>query len=390
MKKKENKKKKSKKKIIFIILGVIIALVLGFILWYVNLYVHPKVENKIDPNMTTTETTWGDKYAKYIEKNEMNNINNDSIDIYDAYFYDSDLKDDNNIPTMVTIIRNKDNLSTENYYTYNVYNIEKDEVVKDATLNCKAYITTELFYNILTKEYDWFVRFTDDFSIHKFIALDNVKNLDSVEIFNRNDLGYLNDDKNDVVSKLNDKYIYIDRKEYFPLATLKHYDDYGTLYYALYRGIESYNKSGVSISKSDKEYVKKFIVKIDEDKVAKEEAAKKAEEEAIKKAQEEAEKAKNEALTGGINLEGHFIKYGYYESFDWIEGESIVLKPNGQCLVNGKPCTYTISSRDFSQDTTVSSSVHQCIKISNYGCYMAYSDDTFGDGDIVAYKFSHR
>lgn len=120
-----------------------------------------------------------------------------------------------------------------------------------------------------------------------------------------------------------------------------------------------------------------------------------AEIEAQKKAEEEAKRAAEEAKKG-LQLEGKTLAWGRYKlDEEWFGPNSdyVVINQDGTCTYDGNPCTWHRDRKDYAQSPeSAGKYIHDsiCFRKSenfSYGCYYAYANNKFGDGDITLYTY---
>lgn len=146
------------------------------------------------------------------------------------------------------------------------------------------------------------------------------------------------------------------------------------------------------IAEQQAERIKQVIADIEQ---RKNEIAQVEEENAKKAAEEAAAKAAEEEARKGFRLEGKFITYGTYKNYVWGDDTGSILKINRDhsCEYNGsKNCVWSIGKKDYAQSPeSAGKYVHDSIIFkwgdSGYSSgWMAYKDNTLGDGDIGEYK----
>lgn len=389
----KTKKPKNKKKII-IISSVIAAVVLIAIVLTILLMPHKetkKTESKI-------KEKWGQIYYEYLK--DVNEKNKEKAglpeDMKDAEIHFYDIENIKN-PIMTIDYELNDEDYTNIYY---INNKKVDVIVYNEPTDI------ELLYNIENKDYNYYTKSEKESeNTYKIInkQITNKLNDETEEI---TEYTFKDDDK-DSVTDVNGNEISLTKFEqtFIEIETENEGIKYNTnlndkeLKKAVTKTIDNYQEIAdivtEDIKKSTSTKEEAIVKKQEEMKTAKEEVEKKQQEEKAKKeaeekAKQEAEKKANESLKVG----SYTLKYGTYKGQYADEGNTLVLKQNGQCTYNGKSCTYTIGSHDFAQDASTQGSYKTCLVIKtsgeSYNQYlMPYSNTEIGDGDIGSFVYSN-
>lgn len=424
-----SKKEKSNKKFIIPIIIIssvlFICLIVG-IIFLIKLISVPK----------TTGTAWGDEYKDFILKEKDNtkynrSIINKDIKEVEGYFIESKTLEEN---IMILEGTGREPAYDKTYdYIYVVGHDENKEVkplyITGTTVEkneTRTEIELAYLYDNETKEADWY-------TVSKYYLndkLDEVRMIKLKDQIDYNEKSIKND--NDMREKFGEKYyeeeehkknvqaIYaeLESKEIKFRGKQVELNEFGMSEYtkriidltesikkdkfkfrfdgskrdiitSLKNSVQKYEKESANFDKvvevviTEQNKLIDEAIKKQEEKEAEEK--RKAEEEAAKKAAEEAAK--------GIKLDGTTLKYGTYLGEDAAEGAVVVINQDGTCTFDGKSCTYTLSSKDFSQGGP--SSVHECIKIKISGndyasCYLPATDGSgFSDGDIQFFRYAY-
>ena len=387
---KNNQPKKNKKPIIIVsIIAVIllIGIVAAFLLN--NKEEKPKKEKNI-------KEKWGEIYYEYLKdlKDEDNakeaglpaNMKNAKITFYDI----------NTIKNPVMGISYK--IDSKDYT--NIYFIDDKKV---SAIIYEEPTEIDLLYNIENKDYNYYTNSSNN-NTNTYKAIKEVVNAKQNAGTTVKEYTFKESDK-DTVKDVNGNEISLTKFEqtFIEVET----DDNSVSYKtdltkkALNKVVEKAIKNYETVENILTTNIKKSIETKEEGIVKKKEEMKKASEdvankEALEKSKKEAEeKAKKEAeekakASAGIKVGNYTLKYGTYKGKDATEGDTLVLKQNGQCTYNGSSCTYSVAKHDFAQDESSHSVKDSLVIKTGYTTYLYPSSSSeLTDGDISIFAFSN-
>ncbi|MBR3362342.1 MAG: hypothetical protein IKG40_00280 [Bacilli bacterium] len=385
-----NKQTKNKKPIIIIsiiaailLIGIVAAFLLN------NKEEKPKKDKGI-------KEKWGEIYYEYLKdlKDEDNakeaglptNMKNAKITFYDITTLDN--------PVMTISY----GINDKNYA--NIYFIDDkkvNEIIYEEPTEIK------LLYNIENKDYNYYTKSSQN-SADTYKTIKEVVNAKLKSGNNIKEYTFKESDK-DTVKDVNGNEISLTKFEqtFIEVETEESKVSYKTdlTKKALKKVVEKAIKNYETVESILTTNIKKSIETKEEGIIEKKEEMKKASEdvankEALEKSKKEAEeKAKKEAeekakANAGIKVGNYTLKYGTYRGKDATEGDTLVLKQNGQCTYNGSSCTYSVAKHDFAQDESSHSVKDSLVIKTGYTTYLYPSNSSeLTDGDISIFTFSN-
>ncbi|MBR3898135.1 MAG: hypothetical protein IKJ43_02505 [Bacilli bacterium] len=369
--KKENNKNNSVKKFLLILLIVCVLGGLGFGLF------------KYFESQKPIKQVWGNTYYEYLRDFKKKDspypdgVKIEKPDEYQLHFYDVKGSDD---PVMVLDYQ----YNNENYV--NVYYI-KDEIVNSINYFDPAHV--ELLYNIESREYIYYlINDEDGMTVYSDLGKkvndevgDDLEEI-TIEKDAKREVKDVNGNVHSI-SKFDETFIKPEIKDDGIKFNIS--EDPSELKKEIAKEADDF-KDIKMISNDTSNYVSKSLDElVQKQKELDNYAAEvktKEEEEAKKKAEEEAKK--------GIKVGNYTISYGTYKWMeDGQEAGVLVINNDGSCKIDGKDCTYSISSHDFAQDISTAGHPKTCLafKTSEYTTHLyPYRDNELGDGDIGDYK----
>lgn len=383
----KNKKKKNKKKIIIIsIIGVIlIASIIAILLLGGN-----KEKTKKEKAF---KEKWGEIYYEYLKDVKEDNADKaglpETMEDAKINFYDVDTVD----PIMAISYELNDDEYT------NIYFINDNKV--DAIVYNEP-TDIELLYNIENKDYNYYTESSKDNTDTYKTIKDQIRQKLNSENGNITEYTFKDDEKDTVkdvngneisLTKFEQTFIEVEieddgisYKTNLTEKALKKVVDKSVKNYKEVEEILTENIKKSTQTKEEGILKKQEEMKTAKDEVIQKEASEKAKKEAEEKAKKEAEeKAKNAGLTVG----SYTLKYGTYKGVDADEGNTFVLKQNGQCTYNGAACTYTLGKHDYAQDESSHLVKDSLVIKTQYTLYLyPYSSTEIGDGDIGRFVYS--